>query len=189
MHLQYLGFPIANDPIYCNDHWGSDVGRGGVSAEQAQVVAELLATDIYPHPDEDLKGITALGQELAESIDALAIGKDVQERPVPEPENIAKNDEAVDKVNVPADVTLNCSECVIERMDPIPQQLGIWLHSAIYESLPKGEGWKHETPKPAWAYENFDGDLELMERFWKYGGKWDGMRPGAIEGVAGEEQD
>ena len=31
MHLQYLGYPIANDPLYSNPAvWGPKVGRGGV---------------------------------------------------------------------------------------------------------------------------------------------------------------
>jgi predicted ATP-dependent endonuclease of OLD family len=31
VHLQYLGHPIANDPLYSHDSiWGSDLGRGGV---------------------------------------------------------------------------------------------------------------------------------------------------------------
>ncbi|XP_022082450.1 uncharacterized protein LOC110974850 [Acanthaster planci] len=38
VHLQYLGYPIVNDPLYNNPVWGSQLGKGG---------------DI-PHTDEDL---------------------------------------------------------------------------------------------------------------------------------------
>jgi len=31
VHLQYLGYPIANDPVYCDKKvWGSKLGRGGL---------------------------------------------------------------------------------------------------------------------------------------------------------------
>ncbi|KAJ2661498.1 DRAP deaminase [Coemansia sp. RSA 1200] len=30
VHLQFLGHPIANDPLYCNEHvWGREMGKGG----------------------------------------------------------------------------------------------------------------------------------------------------------------
>ncbi|XP_077866684.1 uncharacterized protein LOC102802511 [Saccoglossus kowalevskii] len=31
VHLQYLGYPIMNDPLYNNPVWGKDVGKGGVN--------------------------------------------------------------------------------------------------------------------------------------------------------------
>ncbi|KAJ1729526.1 DRAP deaminase [Coemansia sp. Benny D160-2] len=41
VHLQFLGHPIANDPLYCNEHvWGREMGKGGClplsSAQQQQ---------------------------------------------------------------------------------------------------------------------------------------------------------
>ncbi|CAJ0927798.1 13346_t:CDS:2, partial [Entrophospora sp. SA101] len=34
VHLQYLGYPIANDPLYCNKKvWGSNLGKGGINEE------------------------------------------------------------------------------------------------------------------------------------------------------------
>ncbi|KAK4685511.1 brefeldin A-inhibited guanine nucleotide-exchange protein, partial [Tremellales sp. Uapishka_1] len=44
VHLQYLGYPIANDPLYSGENiWGNKLGKGGV---------ELVA----PAPDDDSKG-------------------------------------------------------------------------------------------------------------------------------------
>jgi hypothetical protein len=45
VHLQYLGFPIANDPLYSLENvWGSNLGQGGVelaaqNAEYSQAAA------------------------------------------------------------------------------------------------------------------------------------------------------
>ena len=33
VHLQWLGYPIVNDPIYNHISWGPNRGRGGVSEE------------------------------------------------------------------------------------------------------------------------------------------------------------
>ncbi|KAJ3060565.1 hypothetical protein HDU98_003494 [Podochytrium sp. JEL0797] len=50
VHLQYLGFPIANDPLYCNEAlWGPGMGKGGVvdseevleRIKEAKVVGDL----------------------------------------------------------------------------------------------------------------------------------------------------
>lgn len=41
VHLQYIGFPIANDPIYSNVNiWGSKLGKGGVT-EFDEIVKKL----------------------------------------------------------------------------------------------------------------------------------------------------
>lgn len=43
VHLQFLGHPIANDPVYSNKKaWGVENGKGGVFDDQAEVTAEQL---------------------------------------------------------------------------------------------------------------------------------------------------
>lgn len=48
MHLQYLGYPIANDPLYSQKSiWGESLGRGGVDLvpnPNAQSDADTLAS-------------------------------------------------------------------------------------------------------------------------------------------------
>jgi hypothetical protein len=63
-----------------------------------------------------------------------------------------------------------CAECSVTRREPPPAALRIYLHSWKYE----GDGWAYETPMPDWAREDYDGDLEVVERFWKHRGRWDG---------------
>lgn len=60
VHLQYLGFPIANDPIYSNkDVWGESLGKGGLN-DFDEVISKLdilgktssLGSWMYPHIKE-----------------------------------------------------------------------------------------------------------------------------------------
>lgn len=42
VHLQYLGYPIANDPIYCTDSWGPDYARGGLDvAKRVELIEKV----------------------------------------------------------------------------------------------------------------------------------------------------
>ena len=70
VHLQYLGFPIANDPIYSNVAvWGSEMGKGGVTDESALLEiatrldrigkTEMAESWIHPHD----AGEKLLGQQ------------------------------------------------------------------------------------------------------------------------------
>ena len=62
MHLQYLGYPIANDPIYNNRvAWGKGNAKGGLWAD-------LARADVKPQPPLPL---WAKGQENPVSLDAV----------------------------------------------------------------------------------------------------------------------
>jgi RluA family pseudouridine synthase len=53
VHLQYLGFPIANDPLYCTDAW-PNWGKGGIDASQEFDVVNKVMDKVYAHetPEE-----------------------------------------------------------------------------------------------------------------------------------------
>lgn len=42
MHLQYLGFPIANDPLYNSPVFGPEKGAGGRTGKTRQQLLEDL---------------------------------------------------------------------------------------------------------------------------------------------------
>lgn len=45
VHLQYLGFPIVNDPLYNHPVWGPNLGKGGVyDKDKEQLIADMLVT-------------------------------------------------------------------------------------------------------------------------------------------------
>jgi tRNA pseudouridine synthase 9 len=120
VHLQYLGFPIANDPLYCSSAWDQN------DKELGQVELVNRVTDkVFAKKDviDDYEG---------------------------------------------------CFECRDIRRDPCVEELSIWLHSFRYLT----DQWSYETPLPYWALEGFDGDKDIQDRFWKYGGLWDGTAPG-----------
>ncbi|KAK6458795.1 DRAP deaminase [Scheffersomyces xylosifermentans] len=69
VHLQYLGHPIANDPIYSNEFvWGKNLGKNN-EGEDADIISRLdtvgktHAASSWFHPEEDGELIT---EELCE---------------------------------------------------------------------------------------------------------------------------
>ncbi|KAI8905531.1 pseudouridine synthase [Gorgonomyces haynaldii] len=124
VHLQYLGFPIANDPLYCTTAWGPDFGKDGIPEDQVDTIVRRVTEHAFP-----------------------------------------------DETNVDYD-TDECIECQIQRQDPIPEQLELWLHAHKYE----GPGFCYESKLPLWGSDDFD-DTVVEERFWKHGGLWDNQAP------------
>ncbi|KZT55711.1 pseudouridine synthase [Calocera cornea HHB12733] len=88
VHLQYLGFPIANDPIYRADNvWGSNGGKGGIDlrAMRGERTPSVM-------PEEAAR---VLGVERR--VDGLGDGVPVVEAPprIPGPEALASDAEPV----------------------------------------------------------------------------------------------
>ncbi|OLY79663.1 RNA pseudouridylate synthase domain-containing protein 2 [Smittium mucronatum] len=72
VHLQYLGYPIVNDPLYCNPSiWGPDLGANG--SVPTQDFSEIFNSiynpsgDIVHAPLKDLKTFDENGHELTSS--------------------------------------------------------------------------------------------------------------------------
>jgi RluA family pseudouridine synthase len=54
VHLQWLGYPIANDPLYgCKDIWGDDLGKGDLDRDTLERITELLALKLQTDPKDD----------------------------------------------------------------------------------------------------------------------------------------
>ncbi|KAI8809137.1 pseudouridine synthase [Cladochytrium replicatum] len=164
VHLMHLGFPIANDPIYCTDFWTSEIA-GSEGSEEAAV--REFAKVVFPDEGEN----TAI-------------------------ENVASNTNTT-TADTSADATpplvefadgrkFECARCVVKKADPVPEMLGIYLHMWKYEwDEPGGNGETlrrvYQTEMPDWGLDDVwteKDDTILAERFWKYGGKWDGVVPG-----------
>jgi len=45
----FAGHPIVNDPLYCNDQWGKDGGKGGVSASELPSIVERFDDATLTH--------------------------------------------------------------------------------------------------------------------------------------------
>ncbi|KAI6250893.1 hypothetical protein HI914_01005 [Erysiphe necator] len=122
VHLQYLGHPIANDPIYCNKRvWGANLGAYDV--------------DATVNTDEDI--ITRLSRMgKSEVASAVAYHDEMVDE---------YNKKKAEKLS--GEVCEVCSTPLYT--DPSEQELSLWLHSLRYEDS-KGS-WSYVSPLPVWA--------------------------------------
>ena len=122
VHLQHLGHPIQNDPIYANQKvWGFDLGCNDPDASQ--------------NSDEDI--ITRLSRMGKDQVaDAVAYHDEMVD------EYYKKKAEKMS-----GEVCDLCKTPLYT--DPGEQELSLWLHSLRYEDA---EGaWSYVSPLPAWA--------------------------------------
>ncbi|KAI9744015.1 MAG: hypothetical protein M1818_002749 [Claussenomyces sp. TS43310] len=134
VHLQFLGHPIANDPIYCNQRvWGATLGANDADASKDS--------------DEDI--ITRLSRMgKSEVADAVAYHDELVDE---------YNKRNAEKMS--GEVCDICSTALYT--DPGVQELGIYLHSLRYEDA--GGAWSYTSPLPAWALppEGAEGPTEV----------------------------
>lgn len=134
VHLQFLGHPIANDPIYCNRRvWGANLGANDADASQ--------------DTDEDI--ITRLSRMgKSEVADAVAYHDEMVDE---------YNKKKAEKMSGEL-----CDICQTPLYtDPGEQELSLWLHSLRYEDA--GGSWSYVSPLPAWAMppEGLEGPTEV----------------------------
>ncbi|KAI9820989.1 MAG: hypothetical protein M1832_003461 [Thelocarpon impressellum] len=125
VHLQYLGHPIANDPIYSNARvFGPDLGRADSSAEA----------------DEDIiTRLSRMGKSEAAVSAAVAFHDDM-----------VNDYERKKAEKLTGELCEVCQTPLYS--DPGEHELGIYLHAKRY-SCESGEGksWAFEAPLPDWA--------------------------------------
>lgn len=147
VHLQFLGHPITNDPIYSNRRvFGANLGKAESSG------------------DNDKEIISRLSQMgKTETADSLSY----QTFQTPPPEHVTKgNDPAVvnELLAREHDLMVNdylrrkgerlngltCDVCgTALYSDPGVHELGIFLHAVAYSDLT--EKWKYKSSMPRWA--------------------------------------
>ncbi|EDV32359.2 uncharacterized protein Dana_GF15796, isoform A [Drosophila ananassae] len=153
VHLQYLGYPISNDPLYNHEVFGPLKGRGGdiggISDEQ------LINNLIGIHNAENWLGIQDENGPAR-----AAPPKEVQETVRNEPTNTVSTQTCLDEPDSSYDPKKNtsdphCSECKINYRDPEEKDLVMYLHAWKY----RGINWEYKTELPDWACEtniNYD---------------------------------
>ncbi len=122
VHLQFLGHPIQNDPIYANQKvWGFDLGSNDADGIQ--------------NSDEDvISRLSRMGKDQV--ADAVAYYDEVVDEYYKKKAE-KMSGEVCDTCNTPL------------YTDPGDQELSLWLHSLRYEDA---EGaWSYVSPLPAWA--------------------------------------
>lgn len=122
VHLQHLGHPISNDPIYSNRRiWGASLGADDADA--------AIDTD-----EEVIARLSKMGK--SEVADAVAYHDEMIDD-----YNKRKAEKMSGKFCDICDTPL--------YTDPGPQELGIFLHSLRYEDA--GGSWAYKSLLPAWA--------------------------------------
>jgi tRNA pseudouridine synthase 9 len=122
VHLQYLGHPIQNDPIYANQRvWGFELGEADADGTQ--------------NTDEDvISRLSRMGKtEVAEAVVYYDQMLDRYEKQRAE----KMTGELCDVCHTPL------------YSDPGDHELSLWLHSLRYEDA--NGSWAYTSPLPQWA--------------------------------------
>ncbi|KAF9929941.1 hypothetical protein FBU30_001100 [Linnemannia zychae] len=122
VHLQWLGHPITNDPLYHNQEiWGENNGQGGITDEaEKELVKKLLAQ-------------TEAEDELDYALATSSLNN--------------PNTGAANNV-LSGQKSEFCSICNLpSRLDPVPEKRIMYLHAWRYQA----KDWSFETELPDWA--------------------------------------
>ncbi|XP_058018075.1 pseudouridylate synthase RPUSD2 isoform X2 [Ahaetulla prasina] len=178
VHLQFLGHPIINDPIYNNEIWGPEKGKGGsvnkTDDELLQSFAEEYVSKeslgILDIVEEDLKAVLAdKKQEIPDNgIKPLQVTTAIDHSDnIEESENKEKtlSLNSAPQANVHKTETGEmcltefhnemdplCEECKTVRPDPSPRELVMYLHALRY----KGMEFEYCSKMPAWAQDDWE---------------------------------
>ncbi|XP_036911958.1 RNA pseudouridylate synthase domain-containing protein 2 isoform X1 [Sturnira hondurensis] len=169
VHLQFLGHPILNDPIYNSVAWGPSRGRGGHipktdeellqdlvaehQAKQSLDVIDLCEGDLSSALTDSTAPSSELGKDYLEGLVASAQKMDgiLEAAPQDLDTKALAPGNAAEKDVVNQEIDPLCAECRLVRQDPLPQDLVMFLHALCY----KGPGFEYSSPMPAWAQDDW----------------------------------
>lgn len=134
VHLQFLGYPIENDPIYANQKvWGFNLGCNDFDASLNS--DEDIVSRLSRMGKEDVAEAVAYYDEMIDDYEKRKAEK--------------MSGEICDVCQTPL------------YTDPGLHELTLWLHSLRYED--KDGAWKYVSPLPSWALppEGYSGPTEV----------------------------
>ncbi|KAL9112270.1 MAG: hypothetical protein Q9227_003388 [Pyrenula ochraceoflavens] len=163
VHLQYLGHPITNDPIYSNRRvFGADLARHDSSpSHDADIISRLSRMgkdELASTYDDDVAEKSSSNSTTADHSTQSSKQEKEQEKQEQEEEKRQKYLDAYYS-EIVTDYKRrkgekmtgeHCPVCNTELYsDPSAAELGIFLHAVAYSDL---EGkWAYRSPMPAWA--------------------------------------
>lgn len=194
VHLQFLGHPISNDPIYSNRRvFGPGLAQHDSSpAHDAAIIerlskmgktesfADAIDYDSAPAIDQtqqiavpkNHKPLNAGTLHAGNLSPANEAGEDSMYTQAEFGEFVKAHDEMVKDYNKRKGEKMTGEKCDIcgtdLYSDPGPQELGIYLHALAYSDV---EGkWRYQSPMPAWALppNGMEGPRVMGE--WEYDG-------------------
>lgn len=141
VHLQYLGFPILNDPIYGSAAWGPHRGKGGQVGKSDE---ELLRALVEEHDAQEKLHTPAAADAGRTDGSCQQVGAETTSQstscPPPHPPNGTPTRDHL------------CTECKLVRADPGEKELVMYLHALRY----KGPDFEYRTRLPDWAREDWE---------------------------------
>lgn len=161
VHLQYLGYPIKNDPLYNDTIFGPEKGRRGkfgktdkqliqdlIIAHNAENWLETDKTSLMPVVVNNINVTKPLESPKLEinadqSPNCMFINMSTQTGMDLPDMKYDKNKHSIDPY---------CQECKTLYKDPQPKDLMMYLHAFKYS----GPDWAYETPMPVWADVNWN---------------------------------
>lgn len=178
VHLQYLGFPILNDPIYGSSAWGPHRGKGGLMGKSDEELLQALVEEYRSQKNFNLLDITddgtgviheagkekmdktpgasecdKSGESCPTQVDAcgsdIKLGCTGAVPTVSHGNETGANDSA--HISPPGTRDHLCSECKLVRSDPTEKELIMYLHALRY----KGPDFEYSTRVPEWAKEDW----------------------------------
>ncbi|KAK7904355.1 hypothetical protein WMY93_016962 [Mugilogobius chulae] len=171
VHLQYLGFPILNDPIYSSSAWGPHRGKGGMVGRTNEELLLALVEEHRSHESlhlldipedavveveegktesvcktEDTGGANHTSSHGAsDHLGASPATCDRIKNNDPIGENPIKNSDTdsttTRAITSNSDIDHLCSECKLVRADPTEKELVMYLHALRY----KGPDFEYST--------------------------------------------
>lgn len=173
VHLQYLGFPILNDPIYGSLAWGPHRGKGGLVGKSDEELLQALVDEHRSQENstlldvlDDCTGVTKDTEKSSEKTDKSSSSEPVESNETVHPNtnktsaedslNSTKTTESPNKADDAPQKTPEtrdhlCSECKLVRPDPTNKELVMYLHALRY----KGPDFEYSTQLPDWAKEDW----------------------------------
>lgn len=171
VHLQYLGYPVVNDPLYNHVVFGPEKGKGGnIGKTDQELVRDLISIHNAENwlgmdgdsemslfkPKLDIEERVSLSNDKDGSSPSSTPGLGEEEQQQQQQEQSLKVTVGTQTGSEPPDssftndkmtVDPHCYECKVKYRDPKPSDLVMYLHAWRY----CGPGWEYETPLPAWA--------------------------------------
>jgi len=177
VHLQFLGYPIVNDPLYCHPFFGSKLGKGGLEKEEIENIVKqfesILEKDdpMTPSSSTNEKEKIEGNAEREEENNTNSKGKEKEENGKELADDTGKGKMVESKQEKVLTVQLTEEKMAVfqkepallvehkpNKKDPLKHELGLWLHAFRYS----GPDFTYETKLPEWAQPDFD-DSELIE--------------------------
>ncbi|XP_066490673.1 pseudouridylate synthase RPUSD2 [Tiliqua scincoides] len=180
VHLQFLGHPIVNDPIYNTDAWGPAKGKGGNInktdeellrslveihlSKQSLGLLDIAEGDLRPltgEKEQDAAGDCAMPLQVTPvNVDSCSAeeSKDISESEI---SAYSQNSAPQLQVHKSREASSGeqqgerdplCEECKIVRPDPSPKDLVMYLHALRY----KGTDFEYCSKMPAWAQDDWE---------------------------------